>query len=91
MSDRADPLPSCRAGGERQRVALCPAMINQPKLLAADEPTGNLDSENGMSILKQLVGLKNEHGATLILVTHNPAISKAADRVVTLKDGRLTG
>lgn len=91
MSDRADNLPSQLSGGEKQRVALCRAMINQPKLLFADEPTGNLDSENGMSILRQLIDLKNEHGATLILVTHNPAISEAADRVVTLKDGRLTG
>jgi putative ABC transport system ATP-binding protein len=91
MSDRADNLPSQLSGGEKQRVALCRAMINQPKLLFADEPTGNLDSENGMGILRQLIDLKNEHGATLILVTHNPAISEAADRVVTLKDGRLTG
>ena len=91
MSDRADNLPSQLSGGEKQRVALCRAMINKPKLLFADEPTGNLDSENGMGILKQLIDLKNEHGATLILVTHNPAISEAADRVVTLKDGRLTG
>lgn len=90
MSDRADNLPSQLSGGEKQRVALCRAMINKPKLLFADEPTGNLDSENGMGILKQLIELKNEHGATLILVTHNPAISEAADRVVTLKDGRLT-
>jgi len=90
MSDRADNLPSQLSGGEKQRVALCRAMINKPKLLFADEPTGNLDSENGMGILKQLIDLKNEHGATLILVTHNPAISEAADRVVTLKDGRLT-
>lgn len=91
MKDRADNLPSQLSGGEKQRVALCRAMINQPKLLFADEPTGNLDSENGMSILKQLIDLKTERGATLVLVTHNPAISDAADRVVTIKDGRLTG
>ena len=57
----------------------------------ADEPTGNLDSENGKVVLTQLVDLKNEHGATLVLVTHNPDIARAADRVLTLKDGHLTG
>jgi len=69
-------------------VALCRAMINRPKLLFADEPTGNLDSENGKAILTQLIDLKNVQGATLILVTHNPDISKAADRVLIIKDGR---
>jgi putative ABC transport system ATP-binding protein len=64
-------------------------MINHPKLLFADEPTGNLDSENGTMVLSQLVELKSEQGATLILVTHNPDIAKAADRVLRLEDGRL--
>ena len=62
-------------------------MVNHPKLLFADEPTGNLDSENGNIVLSQLIDLKNEQGATLILVTHNPDIAKAADRVLTLEDG----
>jgi putative ABC transport system ATP-binding protein len=66
-------------------------MINRPKLLFADEPTGNLDSENGKKMLSQLVELKTEQGATLILVTHNPEIAQAADRVLSLKDGRLSG
>ena len=66
-------------------------MINRPKLLFADEPTGNLDSENGEKMLSQLVELKTEQNATLILVTHNPEIAKAADRVLILKDGRLSG
>ena len=87
LEDRADNLPSQLSGGEKQRVALCRAMINRPKVLFADEPTGNLDSKNGELILQQLIDLKTKHGATLILVTHNPSISKAADRVVTLKDG----
>ncbi len=64
-------------------------MINQPKLLFADEPTGNLDSENGRMILSQIIDLKEKHGATLVLVTHNPTVSKAADRVLTIKDGCL--
>ncbi|NNL76681.1 MAG: ABC transporter ATP-binding protein [Desulfobacterales bacterium] len=88
LEQRADNLPSQLSGGEKQRVALCRAMINRPKLLFADEPTGNLDSENGKAILSQLIDLKNKQNATLILVTHNPDISLAADRVLIIKDGR---
>ena len=89
LSARGDNLPSQLSGGEKQRVALCRSMINQPKLLFADEPTGNLDSKSGMAVLSQLVELKNEQGATLILVTHNPDIAKAADRLLVIEDGRL--
>jgi putative ABC transport system ATP-binding protein len=88
LEDREDNMPSQLSGGEKQRVALCRAMINRPKLLFADEPTGNLDSENGQAILSLLINLKNHHGATLILVTHNPDISRVADRVLSIKDGR---
>jgi putative ABC transport system ATP-binding protein len=91
LSNRADNLPSQLSGGEKQRVALCRALVNRPKLLFADEPTGNLDSENGKTVLTQLIDLKNEHGATLVMVTHNPEVAQAADRVLTLKDGHLTG
>jgi putative ABC transport system ATP-binding protein len=90
LADRADNLPSQLSGGEKQRVSLCRAIINEPKLLFADEPTGNLDSKNGRIVFDQLVDMKNEHGATLILVTHNPEISTSADRVLTLKDGKLS-
>jgi putative ABC transport system ATP-binding protein len=91
LSARADNLPSQLSGGEKQRIALCRALINRPKLLFADEPTGNLDSENGRMVLAQLIDLKDEQGATLVLVTHNPEIARAADRVISLKDGHLTG
>ena len=91
LSGRADNLPSQLSGGEKQRIALCRALVNRPKLLFADEPTGNLDSENGKTVLNQLIDLKNEHGATLVLVTHNSEIARAADHVLTLKDGHLTG
>lgn len=90
LSGRAGNLPSQLSGGEKQRVALCRALINRPKLIFADEPTGNLDSENGKVVLSQLIDLKNEHGATLVLVTHNPEIARVADRVLTLRDGHLT-
>ena len=89
LSGRADNLPSRLSGGEKQRVSLCRAMINDPKLIFADEPTGNLDSRNGRIVFSQLVEMKNEHGATLIVVTHNTEIASAADRVLVLKDGRL--
>jgi putative ABC transport system ATP-binding protein len=89
LSDRADHLPSRLSGGEKQRVSLCRAMINDPKLIFADEPTGNLDSRNGRIVFSQLVEMKNEQGATLIVVTHNTEIASAADRVLVLKDGRL--
>jgi putative ABC transport system ATP-binding protein len=90
LSDRADNLPSQLSGGEKQRVSLCRAMINAPKLLFADEPTGNLDSKNGRIVFEQLVEMKNGQGATLILVTHNPEFAATADRVLRLKDGRLS-
>jgi putative ABC transport system ATP-binding protein len=91
LEDRANNLPSQLSGGEKQRISLCRAMINDPKLLFADEPTGNLDSQNGRLVLTQLLELKAQNSATLILVTHNPEIAAVADRVLTLKDGRLTG
>lgn len=88
LGERADNLPSQLSGGEKQRIALCRAMINRPKLLFADEPTGNLDSKSGAKVLSQLVDLKNERGATLVLVTHNPDIAEAADRRLVIQDGR---
>jgi putative ABC transport system ATP-binding protein len=91
MAHRGDNLPSQLSGGEKQRIALCRAMINRPKLLFADEPTGNLDSENGKMVLDQMIELKNAHQASLVMVTHNPEIARAADRVLLLKDGRLSG
>lgn len=90
MAHRRNNLPSQLSGGEKQRIALCRAMINRPSLLFADEPTGNLDSENGKLVLRQLVELKDEHNATLVLVTHNPEIAQVADRVVRLQDGRIS-
>ena len=80
---------ACRPGR-----TICPASCPGAKsseLPFADEPTGNLDSENGKIVLAQLIDLKNEHGATLVLVTHNPEIARVADRVIALKDGHLTG
>lgn len=89
LEHRADNLPSQLSGGEKQRVSLCRAMVNNPRILFADEPTGNLDSKNGAIVLEQLTGLKEENNASLILVTHNKELAEAADRVLILKDGKL--
>lgn len=89
LQDRADNFPHQLSGGEKQRTAICRALINDPKILFADEPTGNLDSENGQAVLKLLASLRSEKGATLILVTHSPEIARMADRVILLRDGAI--
>jgi putative ABC transport system ATP-binding protein len=89
LSDRVESYPHQLSGGEKQRTAICRALVNNPRVIFADEPTGNLDSENGASVFTLLLELRREKGATLVLVTHNSEISARADRVVTLRDGRL--
>ncbi len=91
LADRRFNFPHQLSGGEKQRVALCRALVNEPEILFADEPTGNLDSENSDAILDLLLALRKEHGATLVMVTHSPDIAAAADRTVTLRDGRIVG
>jgi putative ABC transport system ATP-binding protein len=88
---RVGHYPAELSGGEQQRVALARAVANDPGLLLADEPTGNLDSATGTQIIDLLVGLHRRHGTTLILVTHDPALAAHADRVVELRDGRVVG
>ncbi|HSE95132.1 MAG TPA: ABC transporter ATP-binding protein [Methylomirabilota bacterium] len=90
LVDRADHYPVQLSGGEQQRVALARAFSNGPRLLLADEPTGNLDSATGGQIIELLVEAHRERGATLVLVTHDPALAAHADRVVELRDGRIT-
>lgn len=89
LAERADNLPSQLSGGEKQRVAICRALINNPALIFADEPTGNLDSANGRSILDLMLEFQREGTSTLILVTHSTDVAKNAHRVLHLKDGRL--
>jgi putative ABC transport system ATP-binding protein len=79
------------SGGEKQRVAICRALVNDPKVIFADEPTGNLDSENGRAILDLLLQAKKESRTTLVLVTHSPEVAGRADRIITLVDGRIKG
>lgn len=89
LEDRLGHLPGQLAGGEQQRVAIARAMINSPRLILADEPTGNLDMKTGQDIIDILHVLNREEGLTLIVVTHDRAIALQADRIVHLKDGRL--
>ena len=89
LSERLSSFPHQLSGGEKQRCAICRALINGPRIIFADEPTGNLDSVNGEAVLELLLELHRERGTTLIMVTHSPEIALRADRVVTLKDGRI--
>ena len=89
MQNRSTNYPHQLSGGEMQRVAMCRAVINNPKIIFADEPTGNLDSENGKAVLELLLEFQKEHRTTLVLVTHSAEIAKIADRMIVLKDGRI--
>ncbi|GAA0291985.1 ABC transporter ATP-binding protein [Rhodovulum strictum] len=91
LGARIDHYPSQMSGGEQQRVALARAAAPRPHLLLADEPTGNLDGANGEAIMDLLFGLRDRHGATLVLVTHAPELAARCDRVVRLADGRIAG
>ena len=91
LDSRATNFPHQLSGGEKQRVAICRALINEPKIVFADEPTGNLDSRNGAGILELLVQLHRERNTTLVLVTHSPEVAAEAGRVITLADGRVVG
>ena len=91
LKARVDHYPAELSGGEQQRVALARAVANRPRLLLADEPTGNLDSATGAQIVDLLVGLHRRNGTTLILVTHDPALAAHAQRIVELRDGRVVG
>ena len=89
LSNRTTHYPVQLSGGEQQRVALARAFMTKPPLLMADEPTGNLDSENGQHILQLLKDLNRVDKTTLVLVTHDKALAERADRIITLSDGRL--
>ncbi|TDC85948.1 ABC transporter ATP-binding protein [Micromonospora sp. KC606] len=90
LADRAAALPSRLSGGQQQRVAIARALINQPVLLLADEPTGSLDSHTGTDIVDLLLRLRDEHGTTLIIATHDADIAARCDRAVHMRDGCLT-
>ena len=89
ISHRLDHAPSQLSGGEAQRAAIARAVVHEPALLLADEPTGNLDSENGQRILDLLEDVSRRSGAALLLATHDAAVAAAADRKVAMRDGRI--
>jgi ABC-type lipoprotein export system ATPase subunit len=90
LKDRADHLPAEMSGGEQQRVAIARAIVNHPAVLFADEPTGNLDSNTSKEIMDILLKLANEHGVTLIVVTHDQNLAKVGDRTLVIRDGNIT-
>ena len=89
LGDRMHHKPTELSGGQRQRVAIARALINDPSLLFADEPTGNLDSKTSEEILALLVELSRTHGRTVVVVTHEPDVARRCNRTVQLKDGRV--
>lgn len=89
LEARGHHYPAQLSGGEQQRVAVARAFANRPAILLADEPTGNLDTATGQQVIDLLIRLNRDHGSTLVLVTHDPALAAYADRVVRLLDGRV--
>ena len=89
LGDRLDHYPTQLSGGEQQRVALARAFVNEPKILFADEPTGNLDAGTGQAIIELLEELNRERGTTLVLVTHDPHLAARARRTIRLADGAI--
>jgi len=89
LESRADHYPAQLSGGEQQRVALARASVTRPKILLADEPTGNLDETNGAAIIDMLFALREQHGATLIMVTHSNELASRCDRIIRLRDGTI--
>ena len=89
LKDRADHLPSELSGGQQQRVAIARAFVNKPRIILADEPTGNLDSQTGREIIDYMRSLNSETGTTIITVTHDDKMLLAADRIAWIRDGRL--
>jgi len=89
LDHRADHYPSQMSGGEQQRVALARASVAKPKILLADEPTGNLDGTNGNAIMDLLFRLRDKHGSTLVLVTHSNVLAERCDKIIRIEDGLI--
>ena len=89
MADRMNHLPNQLSGGQRQRVAIARSLANEPALVLADEPTGNLDSHSGEEVIALMHQLNHELGTTFIVVTHDPAVARKTDRILVMRDGDI--
>ena len=89
LGHRRNSLPNQLSGGEQQRTAVARALVSQPKIVFADEPTGNLDEQNAAQVMQLLLDLRQQVGSALVVVTHDPALAAMADRVITMHDGRV--
>jgi putative ABC transport system ATP-binding protein len=89
LAGREESLPSRMSGGEQQRVAIARALVNSPAILLADEPTGNLDSQNAAEILGLLARLRDEHTMTVVLASHDPQVAARSERLIRLRDGAV--
>jgi putative ABC transport system ATP-binding protein len=89
IQDKLEHRPYALSGGEQQRVAIARAVICDPKLLLADEPTGNLDTDNSQTVLNMIRGLNKTFGQTVLMITHNPEVAAVADRIIHMRDGRV--
>jgi putative ABC transport system ATP-binding protein len=90
LSDRASHLPSHLSGGEQQRVAIARALVKEPRVILADEPTGNLDTATGADVVSLLAGLASARGTTVVVATHDESLARIAPRRITVRDGRAT-
>jgi len=89
LSNRLENKPQQLSGGEQQRVAVARALINDPSIVMADEPTGNLDSANALELHQLFIDLRKKLGQTFLIVTHNEELAKMSDRILQMKDGRI--
>ncbi|WP_352258978.1 ABC transporter ATP-binding protein [Psychrobacter sp. TB55-MNA-CIBAN-0194] len=89
LGHRRDSLPNQLSGGEQQRTAVARALVSHPKIVFADEPTGNLDEQNADQVMQLLLDLRQQVGSALVVVTHDPALAEMADRVITMHDGQV--
>jgi putative ABC transport system ATP-binding protein len=91
LEDKRDDMPNQLSGGQQQRVAIARALASKPAIVLADEPTGNLDSKNGMDVMGLLKVSGERYGQTIVLITHNPEIAQMADRTIRIEDGKIKG